>query len=166
MSLPHVEKDAFITETMVTLARFGDFLLTVESSLENLKVQHAKRSPCCRFGWPLSSRNAARLFKAHRKRYDRDMSRVFRYSAVTSLYTILEMTARRFIHDFAQSYPDRRPFKSVVEKHSSHGFVRNFREWLELRPASVVLRRPEFAATDDLRIIRNCHNARERRFEA
>lgn len=158
MTLQRTEKDAFITETMVTLVRFGDFLLTVESSLQSMKESGLQEiARVFGSGGRLDSKEAKRLFNAHRKRYDRDMSRILRYSAVTSLYTLLETTARRFIEDFDKTYPGKRLFKLIVKKHPRDGFVKNLRQWLELTPSPVILRRPRiWAQLDDLRVIRNC----------
>lgn len=158
MALQRIEKSVFITETMVTLVRFGDFLQTVESSLQSLKESGLQEiARVFGSGGRLDSREAKRLFNAHRKRYDRDMSRILRYSAVTSLYTLLETTARRFIDDFDKTYPGKRPFNLIFRKHLHDGFVQNLRQWLELTPSPVVLRHPRiWSQLDDLRIIRNC----------
>jgi hypothetical protein len=37
MQLQQIKKDAFVTDTFVILAKFGNYLLTVETSLDDLK---------------------------------------------------------------------------------------------------------------------------------
>ena len=70
---------------------------------------------------------------------------------------MLETTARRFIDDFDKPYPGKRLFRFIVKKHPRDGFVKNLRQWLELTPSPVILRRPRiWAQLDDLRVIRNC----------
>jgi hypothetical protein len=64
--------------------------------------EHAALSnnPAAHWLFPINS-------NAHLKRYDRDLSRIFRYSSVTSLYTLFETIARRFIDDFHKTYPGK-----------------------------------------------------------
>ncbi len=143
-----------MTETMVNLSGFGDFLLTAESNLQ----QHNESGlrTLARFYGPsgnIKSREATRFLTAHRKRYDRDMARVLRYTAVMGLYILLETTARKFIADLDRTYPGKRPFRQGKRL----GFVASFRQWLETPPTPIRLARPRiWSLLDDLRVIRNC----------
>jgi hypothetical protein len=154
LSLRRLEKDSFVTETMVNLAGFGDFLLTAESNLQQCK-ESGFRAIARLYGpgGNIKSREAKCFLTAHRKRYDRDMARVLRYTAVMGLYILLETTARKFIADFGHIYPDKRRF--CQGKHQ--GFVASFRQWLETPPNAIQLARPRiWSLLDDLGVIRNC----------
>lgn len=152
--LPRIEKDSFVTETRLSLVHFGDFLLTAESTLQQRKESGLRAiAGLYAPGGNVRSREAKRFLAAHRKRYDRDMAKVLRYTAVMGLYILLETTARKLIADLDRTYPGKRPFHQ--DKHL--GFVESFRRWLETEPTPIRLARPRmWLLFDDLRVIRNC----------
>lgn len=137
------------------LARFGDYLMTVESSLDGIK-RSGLAAIARTFGTngKPSAGPARTMFNSHRKRFDRDMSRFLRYSSLTALYSLFETTARNFIQDFDRTYPGKRQFKS---RKPPGGFVKHFRQWLETSPPTVLLDEPRiWNHLDDFRVIRNC----------
>lgn len=153
-----VRKDAFVTDTMVMLTKFGDYLSTVESSLESMKLS-GLNSIMTTFGQSgrLRSRGAKKLFTAHSKRFERDMSRLCRYSALTTLYSLLEVRARAFMADLKQDRPGKADFKDYSKKLSHFGFVHNFRSWLETAPFPVHISQPRvWGQLQDFQLIRNC----------
>jgi hypothetical protein len=152
--MPRINKDEFVTETFVTLTKFGDFLVITESSLEQLKRSGLDQivKSLGTDGRPAAG-PAKQMFNSHRKRFDRDLCRVLRYSALMSLYSLFETTARNFVEDFEQSYPGKPQFKI---KKPPGGFVKHFQHWLKLEPTSVELDNPRiWNLLDDFRIIRN-----------
>ena len=156
MSLQRIEKSEFVSETMLTLAKFGDYLLTVDGALENLKITGLNEIISA-FGRPSkSTKGSKKLFTAHRKRFDRDMGRFYRYSTATTLYALLETMSRAFIVDFEQTYPQKKNFKKH-EKQESNGFISNFETWLKNQPVAVQLAQPGlWKQLQDFAIIRNC----------
>lgn len=143
--------------TNVLLAKFDDYLMTVESILENQK-RSGLNQIAATFGVsgrPGSSM-AKRLFTAHRKRFDRDMSRFCRYSAVTGLYSMFEAQVRLFVADYVRTNP-KPDFTKFCKKHSSDGFIQTFHIWLESAPSAATLRHPRiWKQLEDLQLIRNC----------
>jgi hypothetical protein len=163
-----IDKDSFVTETMLLLAKFGDYLATVESGLENTK-RAGMNNVATAFGQSgrLRSKGAKRLMTAHRKRFEKDMSRFCRYSAATTIYSLLEIRAKCFMEDFEKTYPGKPEFKKVLKVHSSNGFICAFREWLETPFLPVILPEPRiWKQLDDFRLIRNCivHDHGDRSF--
>lgn len=152
-----IDKDLFVTETMQTLAKFGDYLLTVDSTLESLKLS-GLNDIMTTFGQSgrLKSSEAKKLFTAHRKRFDRDMVRFCRYSAATTLYSLLEVRARAFMEDFGKTYPGKPDFKKCIAK-SGSGFVDALQLWLEASPFAVSFPKPRiWKQLQDFQLIRNC----------
>jgi hypothetical protein len=148
--MQHINKDAFVTETNLLFVKFRDYLLTVESSMEELK-RSGMQQFVSTFG---KSRPAKRIINAHRKRFENDFARFCRYSALTSLFSLFEVRSHRFIKDFDQTYPGKPNFKTLDKK---IGFVRQFRLWLETPPNPIVLPYPRlWAHMVDFQIIRNC----------
>lgn len=152
-----IDKDLFVTETMLMLAKFGDYLATVESVLENLKLS-GLHDIMIAFGQSgrLNSTGAKKLFLAHRKRFDRDMGRFCRYSAATTLYSLLEVRLGAFIEDFDKTYPGKPSFKKYLAKPGS-GFVWASQLWLETQPSPVPFPLPRlWKQLQDFSLIRNC----------
>lgn len=155
-----INRDAFITTTMVSFAKLGHYLNTMEWSLEELKrsgVEQIVRS----FGIDgrLESDGARQLLKSHLETFDKDMTRSFRYSVVVSLYTLCESRARQFMGDFDKTYPGKPDFRDFAneKKNKKNGFIVNFRSWLEAAPTAVILEHPRiWDRLDDFRIVRNC----------
>jgi hypothetical protein len=163
-----IDKDSFVTETMMLLAKFGDYLATVESGLENTK-RVGMNNVVAAFGQSgrLQSKGAKRLFAAHRKRFEKDMSRFCRYSAATTIYSLLEIRAKCFMGDFEKMYSGKPEFKKFLKDRSSNGFICAFRQWLETSPSPVILPQPRiWKQLDDFRLIRNCivHDHGDRSF--
>ena len=159
MNLPvqRIERDALITSTMVALAKTGDFLHTVEWSLENIKRSGAEDFVRT-FGQDgrLKSKVARSVLKSHLKRFETDMARMLRYSVVVSLYTLFESRARHVADDFGNLYPEKPCFKQF-KRNLKRGFVRNLQCWLESKPRLINLKHPRiWDRLDDFRIIRNC----------
>lgn len=148
--MQHIDKDAFVTETTLLLVNFGDYLHTAEFSLERLKrsgMEQFVRS----FG---HGRHAKKTLNAHRKRFEKDMARFCRYSALTSLYSIFEVRSRLFIEDFDKTYPGKPKFENFQK---NKGFVLRFRHWLETSPNPIVLQQPRlWDLLTDFQSIRNC----------
>jgi hypothetical protein len=147
-----IKKDTFVTETVVLLAKFGDYLATVEFALENMK-REGLSNVVAAFSQSgrLQSKKAKALFTAHRKRFEKDLNRFCRYSATTTIYSLLEVRCRCFVEDFKKTYPEKLDFKKT------DGFIYAFRKWLEKQPRPVILSQPRiWEQLDDFRIIRNC----------
>jgi hypothetical protein len=152
-----IDKDLFVTETILMLTKFGDYLVTVDSALENLKLS-GLNNVMTTFGESgrLNSSEAKKFFTAHRKRFDRDMGRFCRYSAATILYSLLEVRLRAFVEDFGKTYPGKPAFKKYLAKPDS-GFVGAFQLWLETPPFPVVFPQPRlWKQLQDFQSIRNC----------
>jgi hypothetical protein len=152
-----IDKDAFVTDTILMLVRFGDYLATVESGLEHQKLSGLNNIMGA-FGQSgrLKSAGAKKLFTAHRKRFDRDMARFSRYSAATTLYSLLEVRLRAFMEDFEKTYPGKPDCKKYLAK-SGVGFVRTFQSWLLTPPFPVAFPQPRiWKQLQDFQLIRNC----------
>ncbi len=145
---------------MISFEKLGDYLNMMEWSLEDLKrsgVEQIVRS--CGTGGMLEFAGARKLLKSHLKRFDREMARSLRYSAVVSLYMLCESHACQFINDFAKMYPGKPEFRRFgkEKKNKNKGFILNFRGWLQAAPTTVTLKHPRiWDQLDDFRIIRNC----------
>ena len=152
-----IDKDSFVTETMLMLVNFGDYLLTVDSAIENLKASGLS-SIMTTLGQSgrLKSREAKKLFTAHRKRCDRDLSAFCRYSTATTLYSMFEVRLRAFADDFEKTYSGKPSPKKYLDNPKS-GFVQAFRAWLETPPYEVSIPEPRFwKLLEDFSSIRNC----------
>lgn len=157
MKFQRIDKDSFATETTLMLANFGDYLLTVDSAIESLKLS-GMGSIMTMFGQSgrLKSKEAKKIFTAHRKRCDRDLSTFCRYSAATTLYSLLEVRLRAFVDDFGKTYPGKPDFEKLSKK-IGRGFIRSFQSWLETSPHPVLLSQPRFwKQLQDFSAIRNC----------
>lgn len=156
--LPRIDKDKFVTDTTLMFVKFGDYLLTIEETLEHLK-RSGLNSVMTSFGSSgrLTSHGAKLLFNAHRKRFDNDMSKFCRYSAVTTLYSLLEMRTQAFAADFERTYPNKPKFRTVAARKTkrSNGYVATLRRWLGASPKSVKISPRIWNQLHDLQRLRN-----------
>lgn len=157
-SLQRIDKNTFVTETMLMLAKFGDYLGAVESSMESLKMSGLNDVlRAFSQNGRLKSKEAKKLFSAHSKRFDRDMGRFGRYSAASTLYSIFEVRSRAFMEDFKNTYPGKPESKKFLAKSHVGGFVGAFQSWLETPPAAVHFPKQRmWILLRDFQLIRNC----------
>jgi len=157
-SIEQISKDALVVSTMVSLAKAGDFLQTVEWNLDGLKRSGAERFvQSFGGGGQLKSRNARSILKSHLKRFEIDMSQMLRFSVVVAVYTLFESRVRSFIDDFNRTCPGKPNFDKFEKTNGHNGFVLIFRRWLEEKPNSVTIKYPRiWSRLDDFRHIRNC----------
>lgn len=151
-----IEKESLFISTMVALAKAGDFLMTVEDSLE--KIKRSSADDFLRtFG--ATGKPSRRVLKSHLRRFEQDMARMLRYSCVVFLYTLFETTARRLVAHLAHLYPQEPSLRQFEQNKNRRklGFVRNLQTWLEARPRPIKLGCAKFwDKLDDIRVIRNC----------
>ncbi len=151
----HNDKTAFVTKTFLSFVRFGDYLAAVEQNIQYLN--ESGLNGFRQFVGTFDSAGAKRIVLAHRKRYERDMSTLCRYSSLTALYSLFEVSCRGFEADFRKTHSGKKPLEHFLKQRPPIGFVHAFRQWLESSPDSVNLPQNRvWNQLQDFQIIRNC----------
>jgi hypothetical protein len=151
------KQEALQIETFVMLTKVGDFVITVEQSLE-IQKRAGLAQLIQMFGVDrrLSS-PGRRLFNSHRRRFEDDMARFLRYSAATTVYSLFETLLKRTINLIEDDSPARLRFKTIRKSKPNIGFILQAREFLEFPGNPIILEhRRLWSLLDDLRILRNC----------
>ena len=141
----HDSTDELVISTLVTTAKIGDYLLTVEEALQNA-CQSGLAQIERVFG---DSAAGSSLTEATRERYESDLARAFRYSAIVLLYTTFESRSRLFMENYESRY-------GKAPKGKDGTYVTKLRYSMERHPRPVSVIRPKiWERLEDVTVVRN-----------
>jgi hypothetical protein len=141
----HDSTDGLVTSTLVTMAKIGEYLLTIEEGLQTA-YQSGLAQIAQVFG---DSAAGSPLVEATRERYESDLARAFRYSAIILLYTTFESRSRLFMEDYEARY-------GVGPKGKNGTYVTKLRYWMESHSRPISISRPKiWQRLEDVNVIRN-----------
>jgi hypothetical protein len=141
----HDSTDGLVTSTLVTTAKIGDYLLTIEESLHT-----ACQSGLAQIVQVLGDSAAgSSLAEATRERYESDLARAFRYSAIVLLYTTFESRSRLFMEDYEARY-------GVAPKRKNGTYVTKLRYSMQSHSRPISISRPKiWERLEEVNVIRN-----------
>ncbi len=129
----------------MAISKIGDYLLTIEEGLAIVKEEGLAQINRV-FGQSVA---AEQLSQTHKRRFENDLSRAFRYSAVILLYTAFESRSRLFQEEYearhgkAPTCPDKRcslvkNLQYSMEHHAQPVLIDHPKIWDRLEDISAV----------------------------